>query len=63
MSVLPLGEEKPVVIKDIKKTNIEKATLTNILISDGEISFSGLKEIEKNKDWLFERLKVSQKNN
>lgn len=61
LSVLPLGEEKPVVIKDIKKTNIEKATLTNILISDGEISFSGLKEIEKNKDWLFKRLKVSHK--
>ena len=61
LSVMPVGAQKPVVINDIDKSAVEKAELTNILIADGAVSYSGLSEIGKDMDWLFRRLKIDTK--
>ncbi|MGN1227628.1 MAG: DUF421 domain-containing protein [Christensenellales bacterium] len=60
LSVLPIGEEKPTVIKDLKVEG-EQASLPNHLIIDGYLSYSGLNEINKSKQWLFERLNINSK--
>ena len=60
MSVLPIGQEKPVVVKDIG-CKIEQAKLPNHLIIDGYLSYSGLNEIKKDKKWLFNRLNITSK--
>lgn len=59
LSVLPKGNQKPVVLQDVNKEAVKQASLSNVLIVDGEISKSGLSEINKDKDWLFERLDIS----
>lgn len=61
LSVLPKGNQRPVVIEDINKSKIKTATLTDVLIVDGAISKSGLNEINKNKEWLFKNLKIESK--
>lgn len=60
LSVLPKGNQKPVVIEDIGKEP-EEASITNYLIVDGIVSGSGLSEIQKNQEWLFKRLKIKDK--
>lgn len=61
LSVLPKGNQKPVVIEDIDKKAIEPSSLTNVLIVDGKISKSGLNEIEKDKYWLYKKLNLENK--
>ncbi len=61
LSVLPVGAQKPVVMEDVDKGKVEKAELTDVLIVDGAVSYSGLSEINKDVDWLFSRLKIKQK--
>lgn len=61
LSILPKGAEKPTVISDIKQ-DYEQASLPNYLVIDGNISYSGLNELNKNKEWLFEQLKIKNKN-
>ena len=61
LSVLPKGNQKPVVLEDINSKAIKQSSLTNVLIADGRVSNSGLKEINKDKNWLFKRLKVQNK--
>ncbi len=61
LSVLPKGNQKPVVIEDVNKKQIEEASLTNVLIVDGAISKSGLNKIYKDKAWLFKTLKIQNK--
>ncbi len=61
LSVLPVGAQKPVVMEDVDKSKVEKAELTDVLIVDGAVSYSGLSEINKDVDWLFSRLKIKQK--
>ena len=56
LSVLPKGNQKPVVIEDIDKGAVKQVSLTNVLVADGLISKSGLREIGKEKSWLFEEL-------
>lgn len=58
LSVLPVGAQKPVVIQDLDESKIKKASLTDVLIVDGAVSYSGLAEINKTTDWLFSRLKI-----
>lgn len=59
LSVLPKGNQKPVVIEDVDRSRIKPASLTNVMIVDGEISMSGLDEANKTKDWLFNRLQIT----
>lgn len=58
LSVLPKGEQKPVVIEDVDKRKVKRAALTNVLIVDGVVSYSGLNELEKDEKWLFKKLRV-----
>lgn len=61
LSVLPKGNNRPVVIEDVNAKAVEQASLTDVLIVDGKISKSGLNEIEKDEKWLFKQLKISNK--
>lgn len=61
LSVMPVGGQKPVVIEDLDESKIKKASLTDVLIVDGAVSYSGLSEINKNTEWLFSRLKIKSK--
>lgn len=61
LSVMPVGAQKPLVMEDLDASKIEKAELSNVLIADGTVSESGLAEIDKDEQWLFDRLKISDK--
>lgn len=60
LSVLPKGNQRPVVAEDID-TTITQAELTNVLVVDGEISYSGLSEVNQNEGWLLDKLKIKSK--
>lgn len=62
LSVLPKGNQKPVVIEDLDKNKIKPVSLTNVLVADGVVSKSGLSEIGKNEQWLFEQLHLNNTN-
>lgn len=61
LSILPKGSKRPVVIEDIDNKKTTPANLTDVLIVDGSISKSGLSEINKDKKWLFQKLKIENK--
>lgn len=61
LSVLPKGNQKPVVIEDIDKEAVQPSSLCNILIVDGVVSKSCLSELGKDVKWLFERLDIRSK--
>ncbi len=61
LSVLPKGNQKPVVIEDVNKEAVKQSSLSNVIIVDGAISKSGLAEAEKDEQWLFERLSIKSK--
>ena len=61
LSVMPVGAQKPLVMEDLDASKIEKAEMSNVLIADGAVSESGLAEIGKDEQWLFNRLKISDK--
>ena len=58
LSVMPKGNQRPVVIEDVAPNKIETAKLTDILVVDGKVSYSGLNEIGKNTEWLFQQLNI-----
>ncbi|MBQ8792133.1 MAG: DUF421 domain-containing protein [Clostridia bacterium] len=60
LSIMPKGEERPTVAKDLK-IKIEQASLPYYLVADGRISYSSLRELGKNKEWLFKKLKIENK--
>lgn len=61
LSVLPKGGNKPVTVGDLAEPKVEPTSLTNVLITDGAISHSGLSEINKTEEWLFGRLNIEDK--
>lgn len=61
LSVLPKGNQKPVVLEDVNREAVEQASLTNIIVVDGAISKSGLSEVNKTEAWLFDRLHIKDK--
>lgn len=61
LSVMPVGAQKPVVMEDLPESKIKKASLSDVLIVDGAVSYSGLSEVKKDVDWLFSRLKIKNK--
>ena len=61
LSVLPNGSQKPVVLEDLNKDLIEPAGLSNVLVVDGAVSYSGLSNINKDVKWLFRELKIQSK--
>lgn len=61
LSVLPVGAQKPLVMEDLDASKIEKAEMSNVLIADGDISYSGLKDVGKDEEWLKNRLGIRSK--
>lgn len=61
LSVLPVGAQKPLVMEDLDGSKIKRAALSNVLIADGVVSDSGLSDIDKNRQWLYDRLNIKQK--
>lgn len=61
LSVMPKGNQKPIVIEDVDKRKIKQAALTNILVVDGAISHSGLNELGKTTGWLLKKLQIKDK--
>lgn len=61
LSVLPKGNQKPVVLEDVNRDAVKPSSLTNVLVVDGAISESGLNEANKTNDWLFRRLQIKEK--
>lgn len=61
ISVLPKGNQKPVVMEDLDGAKVEQAALTDILVVDGVVSKSGLVEANKDEEWLFKRLNIAEK--
>lgn len=61
LSVMPIGEERPAVTKDLP-IEIQRAALPNYLVIDGRVSDSGLSEINKDREWLYSQLSVNSEN-
>ncbi len=61
LSVLPKGNQRPVVAEDLGADKIKKAELSNVLVVDGDISYSGLSEAQKGEEWLLKRLNVTKR--
>lgn len=61
LSVLPKGNKAPTVIENLKDVKAQKASLSNALVVDGNISISGLNEAGKDITWLYSKLNVSSK--
>ncbi|MDE6060126.1 MAG: DUF421 domain-containing protein, partial [Clostridia bacterium] len=61
LSVLPKGNQKPVVLEDVNRDAIEQASLCNVIVVDGVISESGLSEANQTEQWLFKRLGISNR--
>lgn len=62
ISVLPKGEERQIVAKDLKEVKIEKAEVAKHLIIDGRVEPKNLKVLKHNKKWLFDKCKIKSKN-
>lgn len=60
LSVVPIGAERPLVAKDMPE-KIEEPKLPNYLVVDGNISYSGLNELNKDVDWLLEQMQIDKK--
>jgi len=60
LSILPKSNQKPVVTEDLQIKSPE-TTLPHNIIVDGEVSIVSLEAINKDKTWLFGRLKIKDK--
>ncbi len=60
MSVLPKGSQRPTVIEDITK-NFEDSNLPIYTVVDGKISYSSLRHLNKDLNWLFLKLGIKNK--
>lgn len=60
MSVLPKASQKPVVANDFK-IKPPKPELTKYIVVDGEIIKENLKDINKDRIWLFEKLNITKR--
>ncbi|MDR2201456.1 MAG: DUF421 domain-containing protein [Clostridiales bacterium] len=55
LSIMPTGEERPTVTKDLPVA-VTPPSLPNYLVTDGAVSYSGLAEIDKDERWLLDKL-------
>lgn len=61
LSVLPKGDQRPVVASDFQNIKITPAKLPVHLVIDGKISYSSLNQIKKDTNWLFSKLHITNK--
>ena len=57
LSVLPVSEQRPLVLSDLGKKE-KPATFPVVLVIDGAISSVGLDMLKKNKKWLYQKLNL-----
>lgn len=60
LSVLPKANQKPTVVSDFD-IKAKEPSLSHYMVIDGNLSYSSLTDLKKDKEWLFKRLKVSNK--
>ncbi len=60
LSIMPKAQKRPTIAKDLNIKE-EDAKLPLYLIIDGIISKSSLNELNKDKQWLFKKLNITQK--
>lgn len=60
LSVLPKANQKPTVVSDFD-IKAKEPSLSHYMVIDGNLSYSSLTDLKKDKEWLFKRLKVSTK--
>lgn len=60
LSIMPKSNLKPVVSEDINKS-LPPASLPYYLIVDGNISYSSLRELNKDENWLYQKTKLNKK--
>jgi len=60
LSIMPKGVHKPAVAQDVH-AKIKPAKLPCYLVDDGNITYSALRTIGKDEDWLYKKLKISDK--
>ena len=60
LSIMPKSYCKQVTIEDLGLTQ-KPSSLPYYLIADGRISFSSLRELKKDKNWLFKKTKLNKR--
>lgn len=60
LSVMPKDNCRPLQLDDIKKST-QKSSLPYYLVVDGHISFSSLNELNKDKEWLYNKGNLDNK--
>jgi len=60
LSIMPKSAQKPIVADDINAV-LKPAKLPCYLVDDGNITFSTLRTIGKDENWLYKKLKISTK--
>lgn len=61
LSVMPKGNLKPTVAEDFSNIKVVQSSLPTYLVCDGIISYSSLREIGKDENWLFKKMKIKNK--
>ncbi len=61
LSVMPKGNQRPLVAEDMGADKVKQAELSNILVVDGAVSYSGLNEANKSMQWLLDKLQFEDK--
>ena len=60
LSIMPKGAKKPPVIEDIG-VDVKQPTLPYYLVDDGHITYSSLRTLGKDKNWLYKKLNIDCK--
>ena len=60
LSIMPKGGQKPVVVADINKPQVS-AKLPYYVVDDGNITYSTLRTLGKDEEWLFQKLGIQSK--
>lgn len=60
ISILPKANQKPTVVEDFN-IKAQKPSLSNYMVIDGVVSFSSLTNLNKDEDWLYEKLEIENK--
>lgn len=61
LSVLPKGANTPATVSDIIKPEVSEASLVNDVVIGGKVNQDILKALNKDQDWLFDKLKIRRK--
>lgn len=60
LSIMPKSNQKPIVIEDMEK-HLPPASLPYYLVVDGVISYSSLRTLNKDEQWLYKKAKLNKK--